>query len=346
MRRAEIDEPSTQGQDSFLDVVANMVGIMILLVMVVGLRASKVPTEPLGNGAPQASRTRAGTLPASGGADGLPRQVAQLQSDVAKLARQVAAHEEAESLRELERVHLASHAIQVQAELDRREAELTAAQRAEHQLVQSLAATRNRLDELTEEQLALASIQPTVETIENLPTPLAETVRGDEVHLRLKGGLVSVIPLEELVKGLEQHVRDHTWKLASQSSLEETLGPVAGYRLRYRLVHRRVVVQSAAGPINRGDMVQLEGWELLPMADDLGQVVEQAVLPDSELRKALKGKRPETTTITVWTYPDSFNELRRLKQSLFELGFATAARPLPDGIRIGGSPHGTKSAAQ
>jgi hypothetical protein len=43
MRYIEVDEPTTQGQDSFLEVVANMVGIMILLVMVVGVRASKLP---------------------------------------------------------------------------------------------------------------------------------------------------------------------------------------------------------------------------------------------------------------------------------------------------------------
>ena len=128
--------------------------------------------------------------------------------------------------------------------------------------------------------------------------------------------------------------------------MEETLGPVNGYRLRYRVVQRHLVVQSAAGPLNQGNVVQLDRWELLPMAEDLGQPVEQALLPGSELHRALAGTRPGRTTITVWTYPDSFGAFRRLKKALFDAGFATAARPLPDGIRIGGSPRGSKSVAQ
>ena len=39
-------------------------------------------------------------------------------------------------------------------------------------------------------------------------------------------------------------------------------------------------------------------------------------------------------------------ELRKLKDELLKLGFLTATRPLPTGYPIGGSPRGTKSAAQ
>ena len=74
--------------------------------------------------------------------------------------------------------------------------------------------------------------------------------------------------------------------------------------------------------------------------------VEQALADGSQFRRVLSGFRPSKTTITIWTYPDSFAEFRRLKQQLYQLGFPTAARPLPDGVPIGGSPHGTKSAAE
>jgi hypothetical protein len=40
MQRDEDDADQMIGQDSFLDVVTNIVGILILLVMVVGMRAS------------------------------------------------------------------------------------------------------------------------------------------------------------------------------------------------------------------------------------------------------------------------------------------------------------------
>jgi hypothetical protein len=46
------------------------------------------------------------------------------------------------------------------------------------------------------------------------------------------------------------------------------------------------------------------------------------------------------------TYPESFGDFRTLKKALFDLGYTTAARPLPPGILIGGSPNGSRSAAQ
>jgi hypothetical protein len=313
--------------------------------MVVGLRAAKAPlTPPTASiaAAPMDDTVESEPNPASD----LAREVAELQSEVTSLAQRVAANINEEQLREVERVQLAAHAVEARQELDAHMARLTDAERAEHDLVQSLTSARHRLDELAAAQMALAAQEPTVEMVESLPTPLAETVQGDELHLRLGRGMVSVIPIDELVSDLEQHARDQMWKLAGQSSLEETLGPVNGYRLRYRIVQRHLVVQSAAGPLNQGNVVQLDRWEILPMAEDLGQPVEQALLPGSELLRALSECRPGRTTITVWTYPDSFDDFRRLKKALFGAGFATAARPLPDGVRIGGSPRGSKSVAQ
>jgi len=56
--------------------------------------------------------------------------------------------------------------------------------------------------------------------------------------------------------------------------------------------------------------------------------------------------RPAATTVTLWTYSDSFNAYRRMKEELYQAGFRVAGRPMPDGKQIGGSPSGTKSAAE
>jgi hypothetical protein len=93
-------------------------------------------------------------------------------------------------------------------------------------------------------------------------------------------------------------------------------------------------------------MVQFTKWDLLPVSGNLGEPVEQAILPTSILMQTLRNRSPDNTTVTVWTYPDSFGDYRTLKKALFERGFATAARPLPSGVLIGGSPHGSKSVAQ
>ena len=47
---------------------------------------------------------------------------------------------------------------------------------------------------------------------------------------------------------------------------------------------------------------------------------------------------PNAVTVTVWVYPDSFPEFRELKEELYQLGFLTASRPMPDGQPISGSP--------
>lgn len=44
-RRTSLSQAEAPGQDSFLDVVANLVGVMIILVMVVGTQARHVVSE-------------------------------------------------------------------------------------------------------------------------------------------------------------------------------------------------------------------------------------------------------------------------------------------------------------
>jgi hypothetical protein len=48
----------------------------------------------------------------------------------------------------------------------------------------------------------------------------------------------------------------------------------------------------------------------------------------------------------MWVYPDSFELYRQLKEELHNMGYATAGRPLPEGVLIGGSSQGTRSSAQ
>jgi hypothetical protein len=54
---------------------------------------------------------------------------------------------------------------------------------------------------------------------------------------------------------------------------------------------------------------------------------------------------PETT-VTLWCYPDSFEEFRKLREELHRLGVPTAGRPMPEGAPIGGSTEGSKSVVQ
>ena len=61
MKRAEVEADQMPGQDSFLDVITNIVGILILLVLVVGLRTSHSVREASEN-APVATVEQGGEL--------------------------------------------------------------------------------------------------------------------------------------------------------------------------------------------------------------------------------------------------------------------------------------------
>ena len=85
---------------------------------------------------------------------------------------------------------------------------------------------------------------------------------------------------------------------------------------------------------------------LTPVADNLGETVNEAMRPNSQFRLALANRRAKDATITLWTYPDSFDDFRRVKKELYRLGFPVAARPLPEGVPISGSSSGSKSTAE
>ncbi|MBN1854180.1 MAG: hypothetical protein JW829_15740 [Pirellulales bacterium] len=345
------DQP---GQDSFLDIVANIVGVLIILVTVVGVRAAHAPPiaaekdiEPDGNG-----------MSAANGLDPENRhalvakelmaartRVASLRHEVSQTAQQILRAEHEIQKQDAQRTHLQSAITLIETELDKRRETLSAAQREKLDMQRQIAEARSHLEKLAREQCSLEMASESVETIVNMPTPLAQTARGDEVHIRLANGRVSIVPIDSLVALFEQDVQTKLWKLKNHDELIETVGPVGGYRLRYRMAKQAYMV-PASGGVQCQTAVQLDQWEVLPVAEDLGIPAEQALIAGSDLRQALLGRAPDKTSVTIWTYPDSFSQFRMLKKALFELGYSTAARPIPAGVRIGGSPRGTKSSVE
>jgi hypothetical protein len=225
-------------------------------------------------------------------------------------------------------------------------AKLSQEQQRDFDLRQKLNTAQHTLDELTREQIAILSETPEVEAVTNLPTPLAEAVSGKELHLRLADNSVSVIPLDELLKEFKRDAESNAWRLQQQTTFASTVGPIDGYELRYRLAKQQFALRSDSGLEQRGTAIRLVKWELIPAFDQVGEPVEQSLGPNGDLRRCLARNSPVGTTVTIWTYPESFSDFRKLKKVLFDMGYATAARPLPPGILIGGSPNGSRSAAQ
>lgn len=334
MRRQD-DEEEAVGQDSFLDVVANIVGILILLVMVVGARAALVPV----------SAKDAPANPAGPGAEELKaavHQAAKSRADVEEIIHRTANMHLESVRRDSERLRLQTLVSAVSAEIERQRKDLSAEEQQDFDLRRQLAEANIKLEDLSRRELGMIDVTPEVEQIKSLPTPLAETVSGDEVHLRLASGHVAFIPLDQLLEAFQADAKQNLWRLDNQSEASNTIGPIGDFRLRYFLRKTQLSVPGRG----TATVVQLARWQLVPTSAQIGEPVEQSLMEGSELFARLARFAPERTTITIWVYPDSFPQFRAMKEALFQRGYATAARPLPEGIPIGGSPSGTKSSAQ
>jgi hypothetical protein len=97
---------------------------------------------------------------------------------------------------------------------------------------------------------------------------------------------------------------------------------------------------------SRETSYNLLGWEIIPEGSNRGDTYEATRSPTSTYGRAINRLSPGRDTITMWIYPDGFALYRKLRDDLHARGFLVAARPLPDGTAIRGSPVGSLSAGQ
>lgn len=314
--------------------VTSVLGLLIVLILVVGARARAVTlTRPaVDQSAP--ARLAAAEAAAS-----------RVEADVHSLVAQTKTVEQELVNRYQERLELATLKTAVEKELAARRAALDDSARVDYDLQRALALARADLARVDERQARLPPARSEVRTIENFPTPLSKTVDGREMHVQLRGGRLAVIPLDDLLAKFKSAAHEKVYKLKELPETTDTVGPIGGFRMRYTL--ERVDVPFEPGVRGGGGAyVQLAKWELVPVTAQLGEPIDQALQPNSQFRNQLSLLSPRDYTVTIWVYPDSFEEFRVLRKDLYHLGYAIAGRPLPDGTPIGGSPQGSKSAAE
>ena len=326
--------------DAFLDIVANLIGILVILIMIIGVRTKNAWDETASESSLPDQRPL--VLPDVV----VPKaEVARLGGEVDDMARRLEVAQRGIQEQDQQQQQLRFMVSAKSQQMAAWRALVEKSQGRSDELVRQLTAARFELDQLYQEQSKAEqrADEPTV--IKHYPTPLAKTVFGREEHFRLLSGRLVHVPLNQLSEQLRSEARLKAWKLKNATTVTEVLGPVEGFRIKYTLRRRNYAVRTPSGPA-RQTVVELDRFVLVPVADDLGEPLETALQPGSSFRRRLQQLDPENTTITVWTYEDSFLEFRRIKTFLQEQGFLSAARPLPHGHPIGGSPRGSKSAAQ
>ena len=348
MSRRKLREEMEFGSDSFLDVVANIVGILIILMVLAGIRAKTAPVilddeaaTPAKSPAPvvvaepideEAKAARQQQLAA------LQSQSDSLQQELDRLRRAASDSEskltELQSLDAVQRNRVAALASNLEGE----SAALNDNQQETEILEAALYAVRVRLKKRKSEAAAAEKQPNRIEQLQHRITPVSRVIRENEteLHFRCLGGVVAAVPIEELVERMKGQMERQRSVILRMKKYAGSVGPVRGWVLNYV-----VETQQQLGMVR----ASVSQFELQPEPDLGGERNEVALRPDSAFRNELRKAEPGST-ITFWVYPDSFALYRKLQAVAHREGFTVAARPLPEGALIMGSPQGSRSAAQ
>ena len=167
----------------------------------------------------------------------------------------------------------------------------------------------------------------------------------EEFHFELRRNRISYIDLTQLMEKTKADAQLRIRMADRYGSVASKVGPVGSFSLAYELVPampNNVEEMMDRRNIRRFD---LKGWKLVPEYDNRGETFEGTQNPISEYTRAVNRINKERATITLWVYPDSFALYRQIATTWSSpVGFSVAARPLPMGLAIRGSPMGTQSA--
>lgn len=352
------------GQDSFLDVVSNIVGILIILVVIVGAQVkSGLATQKIRELQREEERNAADFAPNS--ATDLATEIIEvvepepeedytkdileanerleenlrvelgLKEEILELERETARLNLEQKLFQDETIALSTQMELVQREMDTFTNEQDIQKREALRLTQELGdETRSR--EALEAQLAVVNERigrsGGAKMIEHKTTPIIRSVESRESLFIVDDGRVMYIPFDELLALLQNRV-GQTQSLIQSGSYTEVVGPYDDFRLH--------MVASL-----EGGRVAIR-WRLLPPSiRERGETLERALALDSAFHHQLSKLDPKKDIITLWIYPDGFGILPKLKAEAYRLGFSVALRPLPAGTPIAGAPEGQRSVAQ
>jgi len=328
-------EDAAIGEDAFLDTIANLVGILIILVVIVGSRShatAKLAIEQ--ELQKKVEQLESPALKSQQLDQDLQKQAAELRNyDMEVLYR------DSERMAIMDRVTIAERVVEEELQ----NIDESAREKIEDE--QEMSELEKQLANLLNQQGEIQSIEPSTTVLQHLPTPMAKTVFGKELHVMMRGGSAAVIPWDRLVDALKSEARRSAERNSQKDRFVNQLGPIDGFLMTYGL-------KSQSGMMTNGTStrlartIELEKFELEPTSDVVIESIAETLGTGGRLRLELATCKAQHTTVTVWVYPDSFNEFRTLKERLFTEGFLCAARPLPFHVRIGASPRGSASTAQ
>jgi len=323
--------------DSFLDVVANVVGIILRLILVawVGARSYKAampPTPP-----PALTKEELAELPDPQDplAAELERQRRELAEAQAHLLEQLKEWQKLRQDSTLTAEELAQLRTRVE-EIDSERQHVESKTRQDEQAVRnaalSLEEIRERSKRVIAEIEALRKAPSRKQTL-RYRVPVSHPLQSEELLFECRHGRISFIDYGKFMAEIENTLSDGE-KLRSTGRYSGVTEPVGPFRMHYTVEIDPYTSKAALS------------WEIEPVSFVRGETLEQALAPGSEFRRVIDSIEPASTAVTLCVYPDSFPLYRKLRDYMHERDIVVAGRPLPEGASIAASRNGTASRGQ
>ena len=333
--------------DSFLDVVANVVGIILRLILVAwaGARTYKgekveLPFSPavemvqqLGKKPPLPENPLAG-------------RIREEEGTLAKAKSQLATRLEELAGTKLERTRMEAGRFQAKAELDKLATEKLALAKAKlpeqpFEPAMALAEPHKpsaKLGEMTEriskarDQIEYLGKSTKPGKVHRWRTPISQTVQSEEIIFEIRENRIAAVDIGSMLDEVQESLRKAGDVLQNQWVMEGTTAPVGAFRLHFTIEREKPagLLGEVPKPDDRSSFrYGLTSWEVLPQDPKRGEPIEQAMKEGSAFRRIVDNLDARESAVTFCIYPDSFAAYRKVRDMLHERDMVVAGRPLP-----------------
>ncbi|HEV3238573.1 MAG TPA: hypothetical protein VGZ25_16420 [Gemmataceae bacterium] len=340
--------------DSFLDLVANVVGIIIRLILVVWVGARSYTSLPPGislvsDDTPAIIEDLPPEEPLKFDLAKDREELDKAQAQLIAELRQLRSAEDIKENTQKEFRSLDDKKQTVASETQKLDNLKKTSQHLAVSAALSLEEIKKRYTRLSEEIIAVRKLPPAKKAL-TYRTPISRPVQAEEIIFECQNGRVAFIDIGSMLEEVRQGFEDKVQKLRNQWEIEDTTTPIGAFRLHYTVERERGVIEGVSRnsppDANANFRYGLSSWQVEPLRAKRGETLEAALAPNSEFRHVIDSLDPRQSVITFWVYPDSFAVYRKLRDLLYDRDIVVAGRPLPEGVPISSSRHGTVSRGQ
>lgn len=367
-RRAGRGDPDF-GSDSFLDIVANLVGILIILIVLAGLRAAQAPVETqiadveeepaassavstslpeetaeeievtsvAENSTPSAPNPESDLGPPAVPADLAEGRLRALQLTVTELQARMNAlpvDDAARNLRSIQ-AQLAEVSGGLQGLQQRLAVENVKRQRAliaASSVDSDYLRLRQRLVDVNRLLEEVGTAEQPVEELELRINPVGRRGTGKAVVFRIDGGRVILVPAHELFELAEDRERGNTDLTLRGKTQRGVVGPIDGVTLEYEFGIEMVPVINGRGNQSFAARPRLQGHlktSLAARGDLLESALEEGGIVSRTMLSTARG-----TIVRLFVGTDSFEAGRKVSAYIRDLGHPVSSVPVEPGSDI------------